>query len=128
MRIGKAVLLLLLKLLRTMEPFKRFVVVESPYAGDVDRNVLYARAAIVDCLERDEVPYASHLLFTQDGILDDDKPEQRLKGILCGFSWGMVAPKRVFYEDYGRSGGMMMALEEARAWGQVVEYRRLYDE
>ena len=44
----------------------RFVIVESPYAGDVAANVEYARAAVADCLRRGEAPFASHLLYTLD--------------------------------------------------------------
>lgn len=32
----------------------RRVIVESPYAGDIEKNVTYARAAIRDCLSRGE--------------------------------------------------------------------------
>lgn len=41
----------------------RRVVIESPYAGDVERNVRYARASLSDCLRRGEAPLASHLLY-----------------------------------------------------------------
>ncbi len=49
----------------------RRAIIESPFAGDVERNVRYARAAMRDCLMRRETPYASHLLYTQEGVLDD---------------------------------------------------------
>lgn len=45
-----------------------FVIVESPYAGDVERNTAYARAAVRDCLMRGEAPFASHLLYMAYGI------------------------------------------------------------
>jgi hypothetical protein len=48
----------------------KLVIIESPYAGDVEPNVAYAKAAVLDCLSRGEAPYASHLFFTQDGILN----------------------------------------------------------
>lgn len=48
--------------------FRRLVVVESPYAGDVERNVAYAKRCVLDCLKRGEAPYASHLFFTQSGV------------------------------------------------------------
>jgi len=35
----------------------RRVIVESPYAGDVARNVEYARACVRDSLQRGEAPY-----------------------------------------------------------------------
>jgi hypothetical protein len=58
----------------------KLVVVESPYAGDVTRNLEYARAAMADCLARGEAPFASHALYTQIGVLDDTKPEERKLG------------------------------------------------
>lgn len=45
----------------------RRVIVESPYAGEVEANVTYARACVRDCVLRGEAPIASHLLFTQPG-------------------------------------------------------------
>ena len=50
------------------------VIVESPYAGDIEKNMRYLRACIRDCLLRGETPYASHALYTQDGVLRDDIP------------------------------------------------------
>ena len=43
------------------------VVIESPYAGDVEANVAYAKRCVLDCLRLGEAPYASHLfLHSQD--------------------------------------------------------------
>ena len=64
----------------------RLVIVESPYAGDVEENVRYARACLADCLARGEAPFASHLLYTQPGVLDDDVPGERALGIAAGFA------------------------------------------
>jgi len=101
------------------------VVLESPYAGDVDGNVEYLHRCMRDSLARGEYPYASHGLYP--GALDDDDPEQRKLGITAGFAWGALATKRVFYMDRGWSGGMQAGLEEAERRGQVVEYRHLDD-
>ena len=101
------------------------VVVESPYAGNVERNLRYARAAIRDCLLRGESPIASHLLYTQPGVLCDDKPEERALGISAGFEWRIAAEKTVVYVDLGYSRGMTAGIEHASALGQAVEERRL---
>ena len=66
----------------------RLVILESPYAGDIERNVAYARECIRDCLLRGESPIASHLLFTQPGILRDDVPAERELSIAAGHSHG----------------------------------------
>lgn len=84
----------------------RLVILESPYAGDVARNVAYARAAMADCLRRGEAPIASHLLYTQPGVLDDNIPAERALGIAAGLAWGRVADAAVFYVDLGWSQGM----------------------
>jgi len=69
----------------------RKVVLESPFAGNVETNIKYARRAMKHALDLGEAPYASHLLFTQEGILDDNIQEERNKGIEAGLIWGSCA-------------------------------------
>ena len=87
----------------------RLVIIESPYAGDVERNVAYARACMRDSLRRGEYPIASHLLYTQPGILDDDVLEEPELGIKAGLAWRAVAQKAIFYVGMGWSRGMLAA-------------------
>ncbi len=101
------------------------VVVESPYAGEVEANVAYAKRCVLDCLSRGESPYASHLFFTQDGLLDDFVPEQRKLGIEAGFAWGRVADLVAFYIDRGWSKGMRAGYAEAQRRGARIEVRAL---
>jgi len=101
------------------------VVIESPLSGDRERNKRYARAAMLDCLRRGEAPYASHLLFDQPGLLDDDVPEQRVAGMLAGFAWGACADLVAVYTDLGISPGMWAGVERAVGAGQSVETRTL---
>lgn len=103
----------------------RLVIVESPYAGDVERNVAYARAALADCLARGEAPIASHLLYTQPGVLDDLKPEERALGIQAGLAWAKVADAAVFYTDRGWSAGMLMAEKFHEQNGTAIEIRNI---
>ena len=103
----------------------RLVYVESPYAGDVERNVQYARACLADCLRRGEAPFASHLLYTQEGVLDDLIEGERMKGILAGFAWGKYADATVVYVDLGISSGMQLGILNAREANRPVEYRSL---
>lgn len=103
----------------------KLVIVESPYAGDVDRNLAYARRALRDCLLRGEAPLASHLLYTQPGVLDDDVPAERTLGIEGGLSWGAVAELTVVYADLGWSAGMRLGVERAKQEGRPVEIRYL---
>ena len=102
------------------------VVIESPYAGDTERNIKYARECMADCLKRGEAPIASHLLYTQEGVLDDNIPEERELGINAGFEWSVKAEKAVFYVDYGYSKGMTEAQSVYRDTGTPMEERSLY--
>lgn len=99
------------------------VVIESPFAGDVEQNIAYARKCVGDSLVRGEAPYASHLFYTQDGILDDTKPDERRLGMEAGFAWGGMANKTVVYMDRGMSNGMVAGIERAQAAGRPIEYR-----
>lgn len=105
----------------------RLVIVESPYAGDINRNVAYARAALRDCLLRGEAPIASHLLYTQPGVLRDEIPEERQHGIQAGLAWGRVAEATVVYQDLGLSRGMEYGIAAAAQAGRPIEYRSLPD-
>jgi hypothetical protein len=110
----------------------RRVIVESPYAGKTDeeiaRNEAFARAAMADCFRRGEAPYASHLLYTQPGVLRDGVPEERRLGIAAGFVWRDVADATVVYTNLGVTDGMRQGIEDAEAKGRPVEYRHLEGE
>ncbi len=103
----------------------RLVILESPYAGDIEANVAYARACVRDALERGEAPIASHLLYTQPGILDDTISTERQLGIDAGLAWRRVADATVVYTDRGVSRGMNEGIAAAVKAGIPVEYREL---
>ena len=103
----------------------RLVIIESPYAGDVEANVEYARACVRDSLLRGEAPIASHLLYTQPGVLRDEVPEERRHGIDAGLAWRKVAEASVVYTDRGITSGMKYGIAAAEAAGIAVEYRSL---
>ena len=101
------------------------VILESPFAGDVARNIEYARACVRDSLSRGEAPIASHLLYTQPGILNDDDESERQWGIDAGLAWSSVSELHVFYIDYGMSRGMQYAIESALKNGEKIEKRTI---
>lgn len=109
----------------TNAAFKPLVIIESPFAGNVEGNIAYARKCVTDAVHRGEAPIASHLLFTQPGILDDDIPGERTLGIEAGLSWYRVADKCVVYEDRGFSKGMWHGIGRAQALGVPVEFRKI---
>ncbi len=99
------------------------VIIESPYAGDIDNNVSYARLCLKDSLMRGEAPIASHLLHTQ--VLDDTIKEEREMGIKAGLEWLRVAELMAVYTDLGISQGMKLAIAEASIKGIQIEYRNI---
>lgn len=118
----------------TTRPLKR-VIVESPFKPTSDwpgvrwwqrwQNILYARAAVRDSVLRGEAPIASHLLFTQRGVLDDDIAYERRLGIAAGLAWKSVAEAFVVYIDRGISKGMREAIVAATDAKIPVIYREL---
>lgn len=103
----------------------KLVILESPFAGNVERNIRYARAAVRDSLMRGEAPIASHLLYTQEGILDDTVPDERAMGIDAGLAWREKSDGTVVYNDFGCSRGMLYGIERAEQSGKTVEIRTL---
>jgi hypothetical protein len=101
------------------------VIIESPFAGDVDTNVKYARACMRDSLNRGESPFAMHLLYTQEGILNDNVLEERNRGIEAGLAWGKHASKTIVYTDLGITPGMEKGIQRAKDEGREIEYREL---
>ena len=107
----------------------RRVVVESPYKAEtelkINQHILYAQACILDCLLRGEAPIASHLLYTQVTVLNDNIPYERQLGIDAGFAWLHVADGQVVYIDLGISSGMELAMTYYEKIGGKPELRTL---
>lgn len=113
----------------------RRVIIESPYKAKSRnwlvsiwqrwQNRLYARAALLDCLHRDEAPLASHLLYPQ--VLDDAFDDERALGIAAGLEWTWKADAVVVYDDRGISSGMQTGIDQANAAMIPVEVRSLYE-
>lgn len=101
----------------------RLVVIESPYAGEVDDNLSYLNRCIRECALRRDSAYASHLMLT--GALDDDDPEERALGIGLGLVFRRVADMRIFYIDRGWSRGMDAARRLYEREGLSFEVRIL---
>lgn len=103
----------------------KLVILESPYKGDLGRNIKYARACLRDSIHRGESPLASHLLYTQEGVLDDDDPDERKLGIEAGLAWGPVAEMTVVYTDLGITEGMIQGIKRAEEEGRPISFRSL---
>jgi hypothetical protein len=101
----------------------KLVIIESPYAGDTEKNIAYAIKCMKDSLNRGEAPFASHLLYTQ--CLDDNNKEQRMLGIYAGLEWGIYASATIVYTDLGISEGMKIGIENAIQSGRLIHYRSI---
>lgn len=80
---------------------------------------------MLDCLMRGEAPFASHALYTQPGVLDDENENEREIGINAGLAWHTAADAVVVYGDLGTSRGMRIGIDHAEASGVPVEIRSL---
>lgn len=98
------------------------VVIESPYAGDVETNVTYARRAMHFALLAGAAPFASHLLYTQ--CLDDKDPDERELGIAAGLSFVADCDETWVFTDYGISEGMRRGMKAAVVAGRPI--RKLF--
>ncbi len=108
------------------QPLRR-VILESPFRN-LDpavrsQNVDYARACIRHSVYMGEAPLASHLLYTQPGVLDDDDATERMMGIKAGLVWLDAADATVVYTDRGISSGMELGMKAAEKVGRPVERR-----
>lgn len=105
------------------------VILESPFAGNdnytEEEHIEYARKCVKDSLSRGESPIASHLLYTQKGILNDNIEEERLMGINAGLAWKNYADKHVFYIDLGMSKGMKYGKDYATKNNIPMEFRNI---
>lgn len=108
----------------------RRVVLETPFKGkdwtDTDENIRFARLCGHDSIAcHGEAWFASHLLYTQEGVLNDKIPEERELGIEGGFAWKEVSDLTVVYINRGISRGMHFGVRKSIALRQPVEYRVL---
>ena len=62
--------------------YKPLVFICSPFAGDIEKNVVAARTYSRFAVEQGYIPIAPHLLFPQ--FLDDSNPKERELGLFFG--------------------------------------------
>lgn len=60
----------------------KMVYIASPYAGEVEENIRFAKAACLYAIQQGCTPLAVHLLYPQ--LLDDSDPAQREAGVCMG--------------------------------------------
>lgn len=121
-RVFEAVPELVAELERFYSAARPAVALESPFAGDVEKNTRFARLCLLDSLGRREAPFAGHLLYTQ--VLADASPTEREMGIMAHLTYVRRSERVVVYEDYGISSGMQRAIDLATKLGIPIEKRR----
>ena len=60
----------------------KLIYIASPYAGDIEKNVAFARRACRYAIHQGYIPIAVHLLYPQ--MLDDSDPAERELGLRLG--------------------------------------------
>jgi hypothetical protein len=94
----------------------------SFYRPELQRNIAYAQACMLDSLEHGEAPFLSHLLYTQCW---KEGGGLRERGISASSAWLLAAQQVVLYEDLGVSAGMSERASLAGANGVSVVRRKL---
>ena len=88
----------------------KLIYVASPYAGDVERNVEYAKQACRTVMESGHAFFAPHLLYP--AVLDDAVPEERQTGIEMGLTL-LHRCDELWAFGSVTSSGMQAEIEEA---------------
>ena len=99
------------------------VVIASPFAGAVRRNLEYLGLCIRHSVSLGEAPLAPHAMYPL-GLDDQDKGERRA-GMDCGLAWlasGACAALAV-YVDLGVSAGMLTEIAAAQQLGVLIVRR-----
>lgn len=99
------------------------VIIESPYAGAINRNTEYLWRCVKDSVQRGEFPFASHGFYP--AVLDESLANERELGIQAGYAWMECADAVIFYTDYGWSPGMRRAKKRAQKLGKFIAHRTI---
>ena len=90
----------------------------SPYRGDVENNVIYARKLTRLAIENGFCPVTVHLYMTQ--ALDDNDPEEREAGLKAGQEILKQCKYVLVGNASGYSEGMLAELDIALAMGKII--------
>lgn len=95
----------------------KLVYICSPYRGEVERNLQYARELTRIALDNDFVPITPHLYLTQ--AVNDEVPEERKKGMAAGKELLKHCKYILIGSKYGLSAGMLEEIEIAIQCGTI---------
>ena len=97
----------------------KLVYICSPYAGDVESNVRFAKAACRYAMKQGCAPVAVHLLYPQ--ILNDAVPSERKAGIRMGLRV-LASCEELWACGDTISHGMSCEIAKAKRLGLTVRY------
>lgn len=95
----------------------KLVYICSPYRGEVERNLRYARELTRVALENGYVPITPHLYLTQ--VVNDEVPKEREKGIAAGKELLKHCKYILIGSKYGLSAGMLEEIGLAQKYGTI---------
>lgn len=97
----------------------KLIYMASPYAGDVEKNITFAKQACRYVMEQGHAFFAPHLLYPQ--ILDDTDPAERKIGLKLGLRMLVICDE--IWVCSGRiSPGMEAEIELAKQLGIPIRY------
>ncbi|AEY67570.1 DUF4406 domain-containing protein [Clostridium sp. BNL1100] len=96
----------------------KLVYICSLYAGNIQENIKFARAACRHAIEKNCAPIAVHLLYPQ--LLDDAIPAEREHGIRMGL-WVLAVCDELWVCGERISQGMNYEIEEAKRLGIPIK-------
>lgn len=95
----------------------KLVYICSPYRGEVERNLQYARELTRVALENGYVPITPHLYLTQ--AVNDEVPEEREKGMAAGKELLKHCKYILIGGRHGLSEGMLEEIGIAQKCGTI---------
>ena len=95
----------------------KLIYICSPYRGEVERNLQYARELTRIALDNDFVPITPHLYITQ--AVNDEVPEEREKGMAAGKELLKHCKYILIGSKYGLSEGMLEEIRLALEHGTI---------
>jgi hypothetical protein len=101
----------------------KLIYVASPYAGDIEKNIEFAKQACRHVMNKGHAFFAPHLLYPQ--LLNDAESIERQAGLAMGLA---MLPRCDELWCYGDriSSGMQLEIEEAQCIG--IPIRRVTEQ
>lgn len=97
----------------------KLIYIASPYAGDINKNVAFARSACRYAIDQGHTPIAVHLLYPQ--MLDDSDPAERETGLRLGRRV-LESCDELWMCGSTTSQGMLAELEAAEDLGLTIQH------